>query len=85
IDKLGLHVCNETVRKAVIKLGYSYKKKSLHTSEQERPRCQGKTQKLEKTYVGERHKSSGLSGRKRSKHQYDATLCQSMEKPESSR
>ena len=43
IDKLGLHVCNETVRKAVIKLGYSYKKKSLHTSEQERPRCQGKT------------------------------------------
>ena len=26
IDKLGLHVCNETVRKAVIKLGYSYKK-----------------------------------------------------------
>ena len=85
IDTLGLHVCNETVRKAVIKLGYSYKKKSLHASEQERPRCQGKTQKLEKTYVGERHKLSGLSGRKRSKHQYDATLCQSMEKPESSR
>ena len=85
IDTLGLHVCNETVRKAVIKLGYSYKKKSLHASEQERPRCQGKTQKLEKTYGGERHKSSGLSGRKRSKHQYDATLCQSMEKPESSR
>ena len=27
IDTLGLHVCNETVRKAVIKLGYSYKKK----------------------------------------------------------
>ena len=85
IDKLGLHVCNETIRKAVIKPGYSYKKKSLHASEQERPLCQGKTQKLEKTYVGERHKSSGLSGRKRSKHQYDATLCQSMEKPESSR
>ena len=37
IDKLDLHVCNETVRKAVIKLGYSYKKKSLHASEQERP------------------------------------------------
>ena len=51
---------------------------NLHASEQERSRCQGKTQKLEKTYVGERHKSSGLSGRKRSKHQYDATLCQSM-------
>ena len=85
IDKLDLHVCNETVRKAVIKLGYSYKKKSLHASEQERPRCQGEAQKLEKTYVGERHKSSGLSERKRSKHQYDAALCQSMEKPESGR
>ena len=44
IDKFGLYVCNETVRK-----------------------------------------SSGFSGRKRSKHQYDATLCQSMEKTESSR
>lgn len=85
IDKLDLHVCNETIRKAVIKLGYSYKKKSLHASEQERPRCQGKAQKLEKTYVGERHKTSGLSRRKRSKHQYDAALCPSMEKPESSR
>lgn len=62
INKLGLHVCNETVRKAVINLGYSYKKKSLHASEQERPRCTGKTQKLEKTYTGERYKSSGISG-----------------------
>ena len=85
IDTLGLHVCNETVRKAVIKLGYSYKKKSLHASEQERPRCQGKTQKLEKTYVGERHRSPDLSERKRGKHQYDTALCQSTEKPESSR
>ena len=85
IDKLGLHLCNETVRKAVVNLGYSYKKKSLHASEQERPRCQGKTQKLEKTYVGERHRSPGLSGRKRGKHQYDTALCQSTEKPESSR
>ena len=48
IDKLGLHVCNETVRKAVIKLGYSYKKKSLHASEQERPRCQGKRRNWKK-------------------------------------
>ena len=61
IDKLDLHVCNETVRKAVIKLGYSYKKKSLHASEQERPRCQGKPQNLLITYVGELHKTSGLS------------------------
>ena len=41
IDKLKLSVCNETVRKAVIKLGYVYKKKSFHTSERERLRCQG--------------------------------------------
>lgn len=86
IDKLGLHVCNETVRKAVIKLGYSYKKKNYFMPQSRSvPDVREKRQKLEKTYVGERHKSSGLSGRKRSKHQYDATLCQSMEKPESSR
>ena len=85
VDTLHLTVSIETVRKALLKLGYRRKKEAFHASEQERPRCQGKTQKLEKTYVGERHKSSGLSGRKRSKHQYDATLCQSMEKPESSR
>ena len=45
----------------------------------------GKNAETGKTDVGERHKTSGLSGRKRSKHQYDAALCQSMEKPESSR
>lgn len=33
-EKLDLHVSDETVRKAVLKLGYVYKKKSLHTSEQ---------------------------------------------------
>ena len=85
IETLNLSVSIDTVWRFLQKAGYRRKKKSLHASEQERPRCQGKTQKLEKTYVGERHKLSGLSGRKRSKHQYDATLCQSMEKPESSR
>ena len=39
IEKLDLHVANETVRKAVIKIGYVYKKKSLHTLERERSRC----------------------------------------------
>ena len=39
IEKLDLHVTNETVRKAVIKMGYVYKKKSLYASERERPRC----------------------------------------------
>ncbi len=64
MEKLQLHVSDETVRKAILKLGYVYKKKSLHASEQERPRCQGEAEKLERTSVGERRKSSGISRRK---------------------
>ena len=41
IEKLGLSLSNETVRKAVIRLGYVYKKKSFYTAERERVRCQG--------------------------------------------
>jgi len=55
-EKLQLSVSDETIRKAVIKLGYVYKKKSLHASEQERPRCQEKKESMEKTYIGERYK-----------------------------
>src|SRR5699024_6058882 len=40
--KLHLNVCEETVRKSVIKLGYRVKKKSVHASEQEPSRCEGK-------------------------------------------
>ena len=61
IETLGLHVSDETVRKAILKLGYVYKKKSLHASEQERPRCQGKEKELGQTHVGIRYKQSGLS------------------------
>lgn len=39
IEKLELPVSNETVRKALIKLGYVYKKKSFHAAERERVRC----------------------------------------------
>lgn len=46
LEKLQLHVSDETVRKAILKLGYVYKKKSLHASEQERPRCPGQTGEL---------------------------------------
>ena len=38
MDTLHLKVSDEAVRQAVLKLGYVYKKKSLHASEQERPR-----------------------------------------------
>lgn len=53
-EKLQLSVSDETVRKAVLKLGYVYKKKSLHASERERPRCQSKKGGMERTYAGER-------------------------------
>ncbi len=39
IEKLNLKAVNETVRKEVVKIGYVYKKKSLHATEHERPRC----------------------------------------------
>ena len=55
-ERLQLPVSDETVRRAVVKLGYVYKKKSLHASEQERPRCQEQTGSVEKPYVGERRR-----------------------------
>ena len=61
-ETLNLTVCEETIRKAVLKLGYVYKKKSMHASEQERPRCTGTEGELEQTSVGTRHKESGVSG-----------------------
>ena len=47
IETLHLTVSNETVRKTVRQLGYHRKKKSLHASEQERPRCDREEEKLE--------------------------------------
>ena len=44
-------LCEKTVRKAVIKLGYRVKKKSIHASEQERSRCESKATPLERTQV----------------------------------
>ena len=61
-EGLQLPVSDETVRRAVVKMGYVYKKKSLHASEQERPRCQEQTGSVEKPYVGERRRSPGISG-----------------------
>ena len=51
IEALHLTVSNETVRKTVRQLGYRRKKKSLHASEQERPRCGREEEKLERPYV----------------------------------
>ena len=61
-EGLQLPVSDETVRRAVVKMGYVYKKKSLHASEQERLRCQEQTGRMEKPYVGERRRSLGILG-----------------------
>ena len=50
IETLHLTVSNETVRKTVRQLGYRRKKKSLHASEQERPRCSAEEKRLERPY-----------------------------------
>ena len=55
-EGLQLPVSDETVRRAVVKMGYVYKKKSLHASEQERLRCQEQAGRVEKPYVGERRR-----------------------------
>ena len=56
VDTLHLTVSIETVRKALLKLGYRRKKKSLHASEQERPRCGREAEKLERPYIRIQHK-----------------------------
>lgn len=50
IERLHLNVCDETVRRVLVKEGYTYKKKSLHAKEQERPRCSGQKKALEREY-----------------------------------
>ena len=50
IERLHLSVCDETVRRTLAKAGYTYKKKSLHAKEQERPRCSGEKKALERGY-----------------------------------
>lgn len=40
-EKLNLPVSEENIREKVVKMGFVYKKKSLHASERERSRCKG--------------------------------------------
>ena len=40
-EQLQLPASEETVRRAVVQMGYRFKKKKIHASEQERPRCTG--------------------------------------------
>ena len=48
IEKLNLKLKNEAVRKAVRKMGYVYKKKTLHASERERSRCGQSEKRMDK-------------------------------------
>lgn len=47
-EKLHLKASYPTVARVVHRMGYTVKKKSLHASEQERPRCAGKESRMEK-------------------------------------
>ncbi len=47
IEKQRLSVSNELVRKAVIRLGYVYRKKSFYAAERECVRCCGGVRSLE--------------------------------------
>ena len=51
LDTLHLTVSIETVRKALLKLGYRRKKKAFHASEQERTRCGGEAESMERHYL----------------------------------
>ena len=46
-EKLGLKASYTTVERAVIDLGFTLKKKSLHASERDRARCTGETRIVE--------------------------------------
>jgi len=58
-EKLGLTAGDETVRQCLVKAGYRRKKKSIHATERERPRCGGETGRM----AGETAKNAGGSSR----------------------
>ena len=51
IETLNLPVSIDTVWRFLQKAGYRRKKKSLHASEQERPRCGAEEKRLERPYI----------------------------------
>ncbi len=62
VEKLDLPVGIETVRRAIQAMGYRRKKKMIHASEQERPRCAGQTRTMEWFCESNSGISSGFSG-----------------------
>ena len=61
VETLHLPVGDEAVRRFLIKQGYTYKKKSLHAKEQERPRCAEKTQSMDRNYIWCKCRTSNIS------------------------
>lgn len=51
IQALNFPVSIDTVWRFLQKQGYRRKKKSLHATEQERPRCGKETERLERPYI----------------------------------
>ena len=62
VEKLNLPVGIETVRRRIQAMGYRRKKKMIHASEQERPRCAGQERTME--WVSEENTGipTGFSG-----------------------
>ena len=62
VEKLNLPVGIETVRRRLQAMGYRRKKKMIHASEQERPRCAGKERRMEWVCEEDTGVSSGFPG-----------------------
>ncbi len=62
IEQLELKVGIETLRRAILKMGYRRKKKMIHASEQERPRCAGQEERMVWVRRGNGGKTSGIFG-----------------------
>lgn len=62
VEKLNLPVGIETVRRRLQAMGYRRKKKMIHASEQERPRCAGKERRMEWVCEESSGVSSGFPG-----------------------
>lgn len=62
IEKLNLNISESRLGRIVReKLGYSLKKKVIHASEQERPRCTEKAGKMERVRTRNAERKTGIS------------------------
>lgn len=63
IEELKLNISESRLGRIVReKLGYSLKKKVIHASEQERPRCAGKAKEVERVHERNTERKAGISG-----------------------